>query len=74
LLRLLTAVVGICPTIGDDAAEVRLLGNPEIARYLRMPDRDPDRIHSPVIGFIFDQKGLIYNLTPEGSKISRIQR
>ena len=25
-----------------------------------------------VIGFIIDQKGLMYNLTLEGSKISRI--
>ena len=27
-----------------------------------------------VVGFIFDQKGLMYNLTLEGSKISRIDR
>jgi lipid-binding SYLF domain-containing protein len=35
---------------------------------------DTNSIRSPVIGFIFDQKGLMYNLTLEGSKISRIQR
>jgi lipid-binding SYLF domain-containing protein len=29
---------------------------------------------NPVIGFIFDQKGLMYNLTLEGSEISRISR
>jgi lipid-binding SYLF domain-containing protein len=28
----------------------------------------------PIIGFIFSNKGLMYNLTFEGSKISRIQR
>jgi len=33
-----------------------------------------DRITSPVIGFILDPKGLMYNLTLEGSKISRISR
>jgi lipid-binding SYLF domain-containing protein len=33
---------------------------------------DTDKIVSPVIGFILDQKGLMYNLTLEGSKISRI--
>ena len=33
---------------------------------------DTDKIVSPVIGFIIDQKGLMYNLTLEGSKISRI--
>ncbi len=35
---------------------------------------DTNTIHSPVIGFIFDQKGLMYNLTLEGSKITRISR
>ena len=35
---------------------------------------DTARINSPVVGFIFDQKGLMYNLTLEGSKITRIQR
>jgi len=33
---------------------------------------DTDKVVSPVIGFILDQKGLMYNLTLEGSKISRI--
>jgi lipid-binding SYLF domain-containing protein len=33
---------------------------------------DTNSISSPVIGFIFDQKGLMYNLTLEGSKISEI--
>lgn len=35
---------------------------------------DTNTIRSPIIGFIFDQKGLMYNLTLEGSKISRIYR
>jgi lipid-binding SYLF domain-containing protein len=35
---------------------------------------DTDKISSPVIGFILDPKGLMYNLTLEGSKISRISR
>lgn len=35
---------------------------------------DTDKVVSPVIGFILDPKGLMYNLTLEGSKISRIQR
>ena len=33
---------------------------------------DTNNITSPIVGFIFDQKGLMYNLTLEGSKISRI--
>src|SRR5438876_4846605 len=35
---------------------------------------DTERVTSPVIGFILDSKGLMYNLTLEGSKISRISR
>jgi lipid-binding SYLF domain-containing protein len=33
---------------------------------------DTNKISSPVVGFILDPKGLMYNLTLEGSKISRI--
>ena len=33
---------------------------------------DTDEIVSPVIGFVLDQTGLMYNLTLEGTKISRI--
>ena len=35
---------------------------------------DSDKVTEPVIGFIIDQKGLMYNLTLEGSKISKIDR
>jgi len=35
---------------------------------------DTSKIASPIVGFIFDGKGLMYNLTLEGSKISRIHR
>lgn len=35
---------------------------------------DTSKIVSPIVGFIFDNKGLMYNLTLEGSKISRISR
>ncbi len=35
---------------------------------------DTNTIRSPVVGFIFDQQGLMYNLTLEGSKITRIYR
>ncbi len=35
---------------------------------------DTNKITSPVVGFILDPKGLMYNLTLEGSKISRIKR
>jgi lipid-binding SYLF domain-containing protein len=35
---------------------------------------DTARITQPIVGFIFDGKGLMYNLTLEGSKISHIWR
>jgi lipid-binding SYLF domain-containing protein len=35
---------------------------------------DSSKITIPIVGFIFDNKGLMYNLTLEGSKISRISR
>jgi lipid-binding SYLF domain-containing protein len=35
---------------------------------------DSNTVKSPAVGFIFGQKGLMYNLTLEGSKISRIYR
>jgi lipid-binding SYLF domain-containing protein len=35
---------------------------------------DTTRLANPIVGFIFDEKGLMYNLTLEGSKISRMRR
>ena len=34
---------------------------------------DSDKIVSPVIGFVLDPAGLMYNLTLEGTKISRFE-
>jgi lipid-binding SYLF domain-containing protein len=34
---------------------------------------DTDKITSPVVGFILDPQGLMYNLTLEGSKITRLR-
>ena len=35
---------------------------------------DTANINQPVVGFIFSNKGLMYNLTMEGTKITRIAR
>ena len=35
---------------------------------------DTSRLASPIVGFIFDEKGLMYNLTLEGTKVSRMRR
>ena len=35
---------------------------------------DTETARKPIIGFVYSNKGLMYNLTLEGSKISRIER
>lgn len=35
---------------------------------------DSNNIKDPVIGFVFGQKGLMYNLTLEGSKMTKIKK
>jgi len=35
---------------------------------------DTTNIKDPIIGFIFGQKGLMYNLTLEGSKMTKLKR
>ncbi len=35
---------------------------------------DTNNILDPIIGFVFNNKGLMYNLTLEGTKISRINK
>lgn len=35
---------------------------------------DSDNVKDPVIGFIFGSKGLMYNLTLEGSKFSKLDK
>jgi lipid-binding SYLF domain-containing protein len=35
---------------------------------------DSNTLRQPIIGFIFSNKGLMYNLTLEGNKISRLKR
>ena len=35
---------------------------------------DSTKLHDPIVGFILDQKGLMYNLTLEGSKFTKINK
>jgi lipid-binding SYLF domain-containing protein len=35
---------------------------------------DTETVRKPIIGFVFSNKGLMYNLTLEGSKITRLKR
>ncbi len=35
---------------------------------------DTSKLNQPIVGFVVGQKGLMYNLTLEGSKISRLKK
>lgn len=35
---------------------------------------DTTKIKEPIVGFVFDQKGLMYNLTLEGSKFTKLNK
>ena len=35
---------------------------------------DSSKLNQPIVGFVLDQKGLMYNLTLEGSKFTRINK
>jgi lipid-binding SYLF domain-containing protein len=35
---------------------------------------DTETVRKPIIGFVYSNKGLMYNLTLEGSKITRLKR
>ena len=35
---------------------------------------DTSKLNEPILGFIFDQAGLMYNLTLEGAKFTRIRK
>ncbi len=35
---------------------------------------DSRKINDPIVGFIFDQKGLMFNLTLEGSKFTKLNK
>jgi lipid-binding SYLF domain-containing protein len=35
---------------------------------------DTETVRKPIVGFVFSNKGLMYNLTLEGSKISHLKR
>jgi lipid-binding SYLF domain-containing protein len=35
---------------------------------------DSSKLNQPIVGFVLDQKGLMYNLTLEGSKITKINK
>ncbi|GGK59472.1 BPSL1445 family SYLF domain-containing lipoprotein [Amphritea balenae] len=58
----------------SDGWEAGVDGSVALATLGAGGEIDSNTIQQPIIGFIFSNKGLMYNLSIEGSKISRIQR
>jgi len=49
-------------------------GSVAIATLGAGKELDTETARKPIIGFVFSNKGLMYNLTLEGSKITRIEK
>jgi lipid-binding SYLF domain-containing protein len=58
----------------SDGWEAGVDGSVAIAEFGAGGDLDTKTIKSPIIGFVFSNKGLMYNLTLEGSKITKLVR
>jgi len=58
----------------SDGWKVGVDGSVAIVKWGVGEDVNSVEMDSPVVGFIFGNKGLMYNLTLEGSKFSRINR
>jgi lipid-binding SYLF domain-containing protein len=58
----------------SDGWKVGVDGSVAVIKWGVGEDINSVEINDPVVGFIFSNKGLMYNLTLEGSKISRIKR
>jgi lipid-binding SYLF domain-containing protein len=49
-------------------------GSVAIAQFGAGESIDTETAQKPIIGFVFNNKGLMYNLTLEGAKITRIKK
>ncbi|MCV6610948.1 MAG: YSC84-related protein [Amphritea sp.] len=58
----------------SDGWEAGVDGSVAIATIGAGGEIDSNTIQQPIIGFIFSNKGLMYNLSIEGSKITQIDR
>ena len=57
----------------SDGWEAGVDGSVALATLGAGGEIDTKTINEPIIGFIFSNKGLMYNLTLEGSKITKIK-
>lgn len=58
----------------SDGWEVGVDGSVALVKIGAGGSIDTSNIEDPVIGFVFGQKGLMYNLTLEGSKMTKIKK
>ena len=58
----------------SDGWEVGIDGSVAIAQFGAGDAIDTQTAQAPIIGFITDNKGLMYNLTLEGSKITKVNK
>ncbi len=58
----------------SDGWKVGVDGSVALIKWGVGEDINSVEINDPVVAFIFDNKGLMYNLTLEGSKFSKIRR
>jgi len=59
---------------GSDGWKAGVDGSVAVVTVGAGGDVDTNTIKDPVIGFIFSNKGLMYNLTFEGAKITRLNK
>ena len=60
--------------ISSDGWEAGVDGSVALAEWGAGEQINTNTVRDPIIGFIFSNKGLMYNLTFEGSKITRIHK
>ncbi len=58
----------------SDGWEAGVDGSVAIVEFGAAEEISSNSAQQPIIGFIFSNKGLMYNLTFEGSKMTRIDR
>ena len=58
----------------SDGWEVGVDGSVALVEFGAGKDFDTTNIKDPIIGFIFGNKGLMYNLSLEGSKMTKIKK
>ncbi len=58
----------------SDGWEAGVDGSVALAEFGAGTQLDTNTAKEPIIGFIFSNKGLMYNLTFEGSKITKIEK